>query len=180
MRFEEVQFISLHCDKSGSEVSRGAKVPSALRLSYSKVARRQNHHCGLPLTVGGLPHAAWRRRLVGAVVPTRWYSAQGALETHWYRAFYKSTARNDALPCKRILMQKRTTHGFGESIGVLGIPRRLTSSKEAMNDQTEVQLGWLATDRRWLPKRHLAAKNPGCRGPNSLPPSTPRIGRALA
>ncbi len=77
-------------------------------------------------------------------------------------------------------MQKRTTHGFGESIGVLGIPRRLTSSKEAMNDQTEVQLGWLATDRRWLPKRHLAAKNPGCPGPNSLPPSTPRIGRALA
>src|SRR5437867_10162793 len=41
-------------------------------------------------------------------------------------------------------------------------------------------IGWLATDRRWLPKRHLAAKNPGCRGPNSLPPSTPRIGRALA
>ena len=131
MRFEEVQFISLHCDKSGSEVSRGAKVPFALRLSYSKVARCQNHHCGLPLTVGGLPHAAWRRRLVGAVVPTRWHSAQGVLEAHWYRAFYKSTARNHALPCKRILMQKRTTHGFGESIGVLGMcPRRLTSSKK--------------------------------------------------
>jgi len=26
----------------------------------------------------------------------------------------------------------------------------------------------------------LAAKNPGCRGSNSLPPNTPRIGRALA
>ncbi len=48
------------------------------------------------------------------------------------------------------------------------------------NGASEVQLEWLATDRRWLPKRHLAAKNPGCRGSNSLPPNTPRIGRALA
>src|SRR2546427_5365817 len=53
-------------------------------------------------------------------------------------------------------------------------------SRPPPNGASEVQLGWLATDRRWLPTHHLAAKNPGCRGPNSLPPNTPRIGRALA
>ena len=49
-----------------------------------------------------------------------------------------------------------------------------------MTKASELELGWLATGRRWLPTRQLAAKNPGCCGPNSLLSSTPRIGRALA
>src|SRR5439155_10150922 len=105
VRFKEGPFISRHGDNSGCEFSRPAKVTFAQRLSYSKVARRQNHRCGLPLTTSGLPLAAWRRRLVVAIVPTRWHSAQGGLEVHWYRACWKSTARNDALPCKVISMQ---------------------------------------------------------------------------